>query len=145
MVRIFFEDVTEYDESIDTYFGFNGWSGVIRNEMHQLVGFFTVSVDGATINLSELEIIADYQEQGYGREFLNALFDRYSTCYEIVGTSLASSTGFYKSVGAEVFDTCRDCKTDDCSYSSSYKGETKAFQELCEEHDCSCFKLKKYT
>lgn len=56
-------------------FGWEGECGVIRNINNIAVGFYTINIDEPIITLQEIEIIDEYQNQGYGTSFINELFN----------------------------------------------------------------------
>jgi RimJ/RimL family protein N-acetyltransferase len=78
------ENVDELQEAKDTEFGFNNRCGVIR-ESDAVVGFYNFYIDSPELHLQEIEILVEYQGNGYGTEFVKLLFEHHPEVNVITG------------------------------------------------------------
>lgn len=107
MITCNIENVDQYQEAIDSEFGFKGNTGVIRVN-NQIVGFYKVKYcDTTEIFLDELEIVDSFRGMNFGRMFINYLFETYSQADNIYGRATLESVGFYDRIGC-VYDTPED-------------------------------------
>jgi hypothetical protein len=141
MVTISSENVDNIKEVKDTEFGFNGKSGVIRDE-NVIVGFYNIYIDEPEITLEELEILDKFRFSGYGTQFLKALFDKYPECDEIVGNALEDSIGFYENLNAEFSDTCSSCSITSCECHPEVNVGNIS-QRQCDECSENLFRIRK--
>lgn len=114
MLKYQIENVDNLPQAKGTEFGFNNRCGVIR-ENETVVGFYNFYIDGPELHLQELEILMEYQGNGYGTEFIKLLFEHHPEVSVITGQATEESTGFYITLGAEWNDTCTDCAYTDCA------------------------------
>lgn len=143
MVNLTFENVDNCKEAKSTEFGFNSNAGVIRDK-DIIVGFFTIGIDEPEIDLQELEIVEEYKGQGYGINFIEALFLKYPDCNEITGKALEDSASFYANLKAEFTDTCSTCPVTSCYYSPLCDEDIDDYEaELCDDYSDNIFKITK--
>ena len=143
MVKLSYEDVTNYPESVEAYFGFNGKSGVIRNDDNKLVGFYTINVDEPLVELCELEIVEDFRGMGYGRAFIEELFRKFKNCDTIEGQSTEEAVYFYATIGANFTDSCATCNYEGCFNSLFFKGAVVPHSDTCDDYSDNIFKIKR--
>jgi len=94
------ENVDAYQEAIDSEFEFNGDAGVIRSE-GSLIGFYNaVHSDSTEIYLGAIEILDKFKKQGFGKLFIQYLFETYPDVELIYGRATLESVGFYDKIGS---------------------------------------------
>lgn len=147
-IKLSYEDVTNFPEAKETYFGFNSINGVIRDN-ETIVGFYDILDCEDEIDIKELEILIRHQLKGYGTAFIQKIFEEYPLCEQITGNSLEESVHFYANLGAHVIDPCEECSADNCSLSGSFI-ETDNFENedyfdssSCEMKEDNLFTLKR--
>lgn len=144
MLKISFENVDNMEESKNTELGFEGDSGVIKNEKNSIIGFFKMEIEETKIYLLELEILDEYRNNGYGSEFINILFEKYPNIKEVYGLSLDTANGFYASIGADFYSSCENCTYIECVYNSlNENNEEDSSESVCDEYSDNYFSISK--
>lgn len=145
MIHLKIENIDDMKEIKETEFCFSGECGVIRNENNIIIGFFEINIDNTELELETIEILEDYQSQGYGTQFLDLLFERYPSINEIKGLSKEEAVDFYANYGAEFHETCSDCDCEECqfhpgNFSDDYESED---EETCDNYSEYNFIIKR--
>lgn len=82
-----------------------------------VVGFlyYSLDIENLEINLHVIEILEEFQRNGYGRDTVIELFKKYPTIKNIKGLSHPDAVAFWAKIGADFFDTCEECDYTACT------------------------------
>lgn len=68
---------------------------------NKIIGLAKCYEDGTSVYISQIEILSEYQANGYGRIFFNLLKDKFSDFEEFYGIATVSSYLFWEAMGCE--------------------------------------------